>query len=568
MIAVRSERNTTPAIETASVQDEARNCAIAQDSPSRARGTIDPRDRARRGASLAAWRPLNFSTSSAASSRIRASPTASACSAWPAWPRRPLDPPAVGEACRRGARQADHLRHVRGPRALPAPLPAARLRPRARAAAPRYLELPPAARPRRGPGVPAHRCTRRCPRSPATRSTSATSTRLLEPYADGVDDEDAAPQAAAVLDQRSTGCCPDAFAHANLGPDDTPRRRADRCALERELLQVVPNLTLQVDPQRTPDDLHPRRRRDGLRLRQAALRQPPDDGRRPGRAYAAVSCYNSLRVGGGSHTLVRLNLEEAVAAPRRRRRRLPRRDAAALRRAHRRADGGAHPPPRRAGRLLRPHLAGPRGAALARPVLRDVRHLRAGRGRRPADGARGRRRAATATTRTPTPSAYRITERVAALVAARPMPYCEGNGGRRLPALPVRASTSTSASPPAPASRSATEPPLRRAPAHRRPAPPAVRLRRQRRPRLRRDRARATRRRSSTSSAAPSRPACATSPSTSTATTSSASPATSCASPTSPRSRPTGARHGSTFLGAGSVADSHVTTASQAGDEP
>jgi hypothetical protein len=31
-----------------------------------------------------------------------------------------------------------------------------------------------------------------------------------------------------------------------------------------------------------------------------------------GERYAAVSCYNSLKIGGGSHTLVRLNLKEAV----------------------------------------------------------------------------------------------------------------------------------------------------------------------------------------------------------------------------------------------------------------
>jgi YjjI family glycine radical enzyme len=33
-----------------------------------------------------------------------------------------------------------------------------------------------------------------------------------------------------------------------------------------------------------------------------------------GDEYAAVSCYNSLKVGGGSHTLVRLNLKDVVAA--------------------------------------------------------------------------------------------------------------------------------------------------------------------------------------------------------------------------------------------------------------
>ena len=39
-------------------------------------------------------------------------------------------------------------------------------------------------------------------------------------------------------------------------------------------------------------------------------------------------------------------------------------------------------------------------------------------------------RRATGTTPTPTRSAVRVVERVAELVAARPMPYCEGGGGR------------------------------------------------------------------------------------------------------------------------------------------
>ena len=47
---------------------------------------------------------------------------------------------------------------------------------------------------------------------------------------------------------------PDAFTHANLGPDDLPLSPT-AFSLERELLQVVPNLTLKVDPLRTPDSL-------------------------------------------------------------------------------------------------------------------------------------------------------------------------------------------------------------------------------------------------------------------------------------------------------------------------
>ncbi|MGZ0229144.1 MAG: glycyl radical enzyme domain-containing protein, partial [Acidimicrobiales bacterium] len=31
-----------------------------------------------------------------------------------------------------------------------------------------------------------------------------------------------------------------------------------------------------------------------------------------GEQYAAVSCYNSLKIGGGAHTLVRMNLKEVA----------------------------------------------------------------------------------------------------------------------------------------------------------------------------------------------------------------------------------------------------------------
>jgi YjjI family glycine radical enzyme len=104
---------------------------------------------------------------------------------------------------------------------------------------------------------------------------------------------------------------PDAFVHADLGPDDG---RVVRMLLrvDRELRQVVPNLTLRVDPVRTPDDLL----RDAVRT--ACADGKPHFVNHPmmtadlGPAYGVVSCYNSLPRGGGSHTLVRLNLAESV----------------------------------------------------------------------------------------------------------------------------------------------------------------------------------------------------------------------------------------------------------------
>ena len=104
---------------------------------------------------------------------------------------------------------------------------------------------------------------------------------------------------------------PDAFVHANLGPRDG---RVVRSILrvERSLRQVVPNLTLKVDPALTPDDLV----LDAVRT--VFVTGKPHFANHPmmvadhGEEYAVVSCYNSLKVRGGAHSLVRLNLKEAV----------------------------------------------------------------------------------------------------------------------------------------------------------------------------------------------------------------------------------------------------------------
>jgi YjjI family glycine radical enzyme len=132
---------------------------------------------------------------------------------------------------------------------------------------------------------------------------------LLEPFADGVDDAELERMLRLmwVVIDRSL---PDAFTHANLGPDDS---RVGRTVLrlERELLQTVPNLTLKVDADRTPDDLV----LDAVRTVFACGKphfvnhamMTADLGE-----YGVVSCYNSLRVGGGSHTLTRLNLAESA----------------------------------------------------------------------------------------------------------------------------------------------------------------------------------------------------------------------------------------------------------------
>lgn len=133
---------------------------------------------------------------------------------------------------------------------------------------------------------------------------------LLEPFCDGVSDAELAHKLRlfwVAIDR----ILPDAFTHTNLGPDDSRVGRAI-LALERELLQVVPNLTLRVDPERTPDDYVLDAVRTVFACGKPHFVNHPMMVADLGDRYGIVSCYNSLLVGGGAHTLVRLNLKEVV----------------------------------------------------------------------------------------------------------------------------------------------------------------------------------------------------------------------------------------------------------------
>jgi YjjI family glycine radical enzyme len=104
---------------------------------------------------------------------------------------------------------------------------------------------------------------------------------------------------------------PDAFVHVDLGPHDS---RVTRSILrvERSLRQAVPNITLKVDPDVTPDDLVEDAVRTVFETGKPHFVNHPMMVGDHGERYAAVSCYNSLKIGGGAHTLVRLNLKEAA----------------------------------------------------------------------------------------------------------------------------------------------------------------------------------------------------------------------------------------------------------------
>jgi YjjI family glycine radical enzyme len=135
---------------------------------------------------------------------------------------------------------------------------------------------------------------------------------LLLPYVEGVTDEDLYAKLKRFwisLDRMF----PDAFAHTNLSPVYN-RVAKTILALERELLQVVPNISLKVDPVLTSDEYL----LDAVHT-VFACGKPHFINHQMmqedlGADYAAVSCYNSLKIGGGSHTLVRINLKETALA--------------------------------------------------------------------------------------------------------------------------------------------------------------------------------------------------------------------------------------------------------------
>jgi YjjI family glycine radical enzyme len=222
---------------------------------------------------------------------------------------------------------------------------------------------------------------------------------------------------------------PDAFTHTDLGPDDTRVGRTI-LRLERELLQVVPNLTLRVDPERTPDDYLEDAVRTVFECGKPHFVSHPLMTHDLGERYAAVSCYNSLKIGGGSHTLVRLNLKNAVlmhdsGIDAFLARTLPQyvgltAELAESRIRHlvERAGFYEHSWLVHEGLISLDNFSAMFGIfGLAEAV--DLLMERAGR----PDAHYGHDKHANALS-------YRIVSRVAGLVAGREMPYCAGNDGR------------------------------------------------------------------------------------------------------------------------------------------
>ncbi len=250
---------------------------------------------------------------------------------------------------------------------------------------------------------------------------------LLLPFTDGVSDTDLRAKLRLFwlsLDR----ILPDGFVHANIGPDDN---RVLRTVLDvdRELLQIVPNLSLKVDPERTSDDVL----LDAVHTVFATAKPHFVNHTMMvgdlGDGYGVVSCYNSLKKGGGSHTLVRLNLKEVAlahdgTADEFIERTLPHYAElnaevmeARIRYLVEEARFFEHDFLAREGLVRLERFSAMFGVyGLAEAVNLLMEH--AGNPSRYGDGGEADE------------LSYRIIERLRAFVDERPMPYCDGGGGR------------------------------------------------------------------------------------------------------------------------------------------
>lgn len=126
---------------------------------------------------------------------------------------------------------------------------------------------------------------------------------LLEPY---IENEGEAYQAIKLFLLHIDRTITDSFCHANIGPVDT---KAGRLILraERELKKSIPGLTLKYNKD-TSDDFAIDCIKTTLLTAKPSFANHEMFIEDFGERYAIASCYNGLPIGGGSFTLVRLNL--------------------------------------------------------------------------------------------------------------------------------------------------------------------------------------------------------------------------------------------------------------------
>jgi YjjI family glycine radical enzyme len=129
---------------------------------------------------------------------------------------------------------------------------------------------------------------------------------LLEPF---IKDEEEAYKAIKLFLIHIDRTITDSFCHANIGPKST---KAGRIILkvQREIQTAIPNISLKYSKEETPDDFAVEAVRTALVTAKPSFANHEMflEEFKPNR-YAIASCYNGLCIGGGSYTLVRLNLK-------------------------------------------------------------------------------------------------------------------------------------------------------------------------------------------------------------------------------------------------------------------
>jgi len=103
----------------------------------------------------------------------------------------------------------------------------------------------------------------------------------------------------------------DSFCHASLGPEETIAGRMILRA-QRELQTAVPNLTLKYDAS-TSEEMALDAVETALLTAKPSFANNTMFRRDFNGDYAIASCYNGLPIGGGSYTLVRLNLSRLAS---------------------------------------------------------------------------------------------------------------------------------------------------------------------------------------------------------------------------------------------------------------
>lgn len=126
---------------------------------------------------------------------------------------------------------------------------------------------------------------------------------LLDPF---IEDEKEAYLAIKLFLTHIDRTVTDSFCHANIGPMET---KAGRIILEvqRELQTSIPNITLKYGDE-TPDDFAIESIKTALVTAKPSFANHAMFSKEFNNNYCIASCYNGLPIGGGSFTLVRLNL--------------------------------------------------------------------------------------------------------------------------------------------------------------------------------------------------------------------------------------------------------------------